>query len=524
MLMTDSGNAAPKDMTERLRAKIRPLSELADIAADLKRKGEVVVLAHGTFDLLHVGHVHHLLAARREGTVLVVTLTADEYVIKGPGRPVFSEQYRSEMLASLECVDWVAIHSGASAEEVIHAIKPVVYIKGAEYADAEKDLTGKIVSEREAVELNGGRLAFTNEVTFSSSSLINRHLNVFDASLQQYLDNLRARNVGDDILAAVESVYGLRVLVIGDAIVDEYQYTAPLGKSAKENIIATLYQDNEIFAGGVMATANHMAEFCGRVDVVTVLGGHDSHEELIRASLKPNINFIPFIRKGAPTTRKTRFVEAGYFRKMFEVYHMDDQPISGALEDEIDTLICEKARDYDLIVVNDFGHGLLTPRIIASLENHARFLTVNAQTNSANIGYNLVTKYTRADYIAIDAPEARLAAREKFGNLEADVVAKLKKMVHCERMVVTHGGKGCYVCDENDNIHQIPAFTKQVIDTVGAGDAFFGITSLLAARSVPSEFLGVVGNAAGAMKVRIVGHRKSVEKVPLMKFLVTLLK
>ena len=89
--------------------KLRPLAELGETAAAFRAAGETVVLAHGTFDLLHIGHLRHLREAKRHGTRLFVTITADAFVNKGPGRPIFSEHMRAEMLGALEFVDAVGI-------------------------------------------------------------------------------------------------------------------------------------------------------------------------------------------------------------------------------------------------------------------------------------------------------------------------------------------------------------------------------------------------------------------------------
>lgn len=505
-------------------AKVCSLDELRRVADELRARDETIVLAHGAFDLLHIGHVHHLRAARKNGTVLMVTVTADKHVIKGPGRPVFSEALRAEMVASLECVDWVAVHDGPSAEEAIEAIKPHVYVKGSEYADPDQDITGKIDDERAAVEAHGGRLAFTDEATYSSSSLINRYLDIYDAPLRDYLNSLRLRNVGEELLEAIRRVEDKRVLVVGDAIIDEYVYVRSLGKSPKEDMIATLHSDSEMFAGGVFAAANHAASLCAEVELITVLGAADPHEDLIRASLKPNVRFTPIYRPGAPTTKKTRFVHPTYFRKLFEVYTMDDAEIGGELESALVSRISQQAPDYDLTIVTDFGHGMITGRAVEALERHARFLAVNTQANSANFGYNLITKFARADYICVDAPEARLAAGDKSGEIESAVIERIREQVRCEHHIITHGDHGCIAFEPNGGVYHIPAFTKTVVDTLGAGDAFFAVTAPLVAAGVPMEIAGVIGNAAGAMMVSVVGHRKSIEKTPLIKYLETLLK
>src|SRR5439155_17110223 len=107
--------------------KILPIAKLGEVAQQMRALGRRVVLAHGTFDLLHIGHVRHLQAARGYGDVLIVTITADAYVNKGPGRPVFPEGLRSEMLASLSVVDFVGIVAGPDALPAIRAIRPQVY-------------------------------------------------------------------------------------------------------------------------------------------------------------------------------------------------------------------------------------------------------------------------------------------------------------------------------------------------------------------------------------------------------------
>src|SRR6516162_9048132 len=156
--------AFPTPVASNPREKVRTLPELAAISRQLAQSGKRVVQAHGTFDLLHLGHVRHLEAARRLGDVLVVTVTADRFVNKGPGRPVFGEVQRAEMLATLEYVDWVAVNEAPDAVSAIEAIQPRVYIKGQDYQNPQGDVTGKISKEREAVEACGGRIQFTDEV------------------------------------------------------------------------------------------------------------------------------------------------------------------------------------------------------------------------------------------------------------------------------------------------------------------------------------------------------------------------
>jgi rfaE bifunctional protein nucleotidyltransferase chain/domain len=506
------------------REKIMSVPELAATVHRMRQAGRRIVQAHGTFDLLHVGHVRHIEAAKELGDVLVITVTADRFVNKGPGRPVFNEGLRAEMLATLQYVDLVAINHEPDAVGAILAIRPDVYVKGQDYEKAEDDVTGKITAERRAVEDHGGRIHFTHEVMFSSTELINRHFNVFDPAVSRYLGSLRGNGALAETLKLIERVRDYRVVLVGDAIIDEYQYVVPMGKPPKESVIAGRYQDREIFAGGVFAAANHVASFCKKVDVITLIGSADGHEELIRGSLRPNVELHVLRRPGAPTTLKRRFVDPTSMRKLFELYVMDDSPLPDELANDVDRLIAELAPAANVVIATDFGHGLIGPSAVQTLVEYSPFLAVNTQTNSGNMGYNLITRYPEADYLCIDAPEARLALGDRIspvGEVAQKIVAE---HVDCPAIIVTHGRNGCVTHERDGETHTIPAFARNVVDTVGAGDAFLAITAPLVAAGGKMEQVGFVGNVVGALKVEIVGHRKPVEKPALIKGVTALLK
>jgi len=507
-----------------VRAKIKSLEEMGAIAHQARQAGETVVLCHGVFDVLHMGHVRHLEAARKEGTILCVTLTADRFVNKGPNRPVFPELLRAEMLAAMEYVDIIAINHAPSAENVLNTVKPSVYVKGSDYRNAAEDVTGKIDAERAAVEAHGGRVVFTDDITFSSSNLINRHFNVYQPELANYLESMRAGGALERLAGIIEKVADYKILIVGDAIIDEYKFVAPLGKSPKENMIATQYQNTEVYAGGVFAAANHVASFCKKVDLITCLGDSDRSEDLIRESLRPNVYLHPLTKPSSPTTRKTRFVESYSLRKLFEVYSMNDNPIDGAVEFDLHEMIRNRAKGYDLVIVTDFGHGLLCGNTLNILAEHAPFLAVNAQSNSANLGYNLITRYPRADYICIDSPEALLAAGDKHLELAEIMQNRLPRDVNCPNVIVTRGKFGCMTRSPDGKLSGVPALTSTIVDTVGAGDAFFAVTAPMVAAGADMSDVGFLGNAAGALKVGIVGHRTGVEKAGLIKFITAMLK
>ena len=279
----------------------------------------------------------------------------------------------------------------------------------------------------------------------------------------------------ESALALIESVKGYNVLFVGDSIIDEYHYVQSMGKSPKENLIAFRYTEKEVFQGGVVAAAEHARTFCKNVALCA----------------------------SPSAVRKVRFVDPTYMRKVFEVHY--DHVV--ARNDYMEGV-------YDAFIVTDFGHDRISGPMISRL-CAMPYVAVNAQTNSSNIGYNLITKYPHADYIVIDEPEARLAAADRDGHIE-DVIHKLAHG-RCERFVVTHGTKGAYGYDHGKFFH-CNAFTDVVVDTLGAGDAFFAVTAPMS-KTGSMEDLLFIGNAAGALKCGIVGHRKPVTKEALIEFI-----
>ena len=234
----------------RRSSKIKGLDELALCLQKLKAAGKKIVLSHGVFDLLHVGHIRHFEEARKMGDVLVVTLTQDEYVNKGPQRPAFSQDLRAEVIAALNVVDYVAINRWPLASETIQLLRPDIYAKGPDYKVLENDITGGIIKEAEAIRSVGGEIRCTDDLTFSSSSLMNEHLAVFSPEVNNYLEDFRGRHSVDEVLGWLKQASKLRPVVVGEAIIDEYVFCDTIGKSTKDPILAVLQERVECYAGG----------------------------------------------------------------------------------------------------------------------------------------------------------------------------------------------------------------------------------------------------------------------------------
>lgn len=505
-----------------IKNKICSIDLLEKISKTKKNNKNKIILCHGTFDLLHAGHFRHFQDSKNLGDILFVTITSDKFINKGPGRPLFNQYLRAEMIASLSYVDFVSIIDDPSAIPAIKKIRPDIYVKGIDYKEKKGDLTKKIIEEEKEVKKIGGVLKFTDNITFSSSSLINENFFSYEKKLSNIIDNYKKLGFSY-INSLIDKIKDLRVMIVGDSILDEYIYTDTLGKSAKESILATLKKNEEIFAGGSIAAANNISDFCKSVCLITTLGSKSKEQEnFIKSQLSSKIKLCSVSLKDRPITKKTRFIDSSYMRKMFEVYDMDDSPIGEKKENQIISIIKKNLSNVDLIIVTDFGHGLLSKKIIDEISKSKTYLAINAQTNSANRGYNLITKYKKADYICIDEPEFRLAMHDKHTSLKT-LLLHSSTLPDSKVFIVTTGKNGCLIKTEK-KIIEIPAFTNTVVDTIGAGDAFFVISSLFAYLNSSLIDIGFIGNVSGALKVNILGHSSSIKKTQLLKFIEAVIK
>ena len=504
------------------RGKIKEFEELSSILDGLRAEAKKIVHCHGVFDPLHIGHIRHFQQAKKLGDVLVVTVTPDRHVNKGPHRPVFTQDLRAEAVAALECVDFVAINRWPMAVEAIRALRPDVFVKGSEF-QGRKDRTGAIPLEEAAVTAVGGRIAFTEDLTFSASNLVNHHFPVFPPEVSRYLSGFAQRHPSDAVIGHLEALQPLKVLVVGEAIIDEYQYVEAIGKSSKEPTLVVKDLSTEQFAGGSLGVANHVANFTSAVTLVTMLGGKDSQELFIRQKLHRRIDPQFLYRKDSPTIVKRRFVESYFFTKLLEVYEINDTALDEAEVAELVDALRGQAAEFDLVIVADFGHGLLVQEAVDVLCRAARFLAVNTQSNAGNLGYHAISKYPRADYVCVAENEMRLEARDRRSDLRA-VVRTFADRLGCKRVVVTRGKNGCLCYGPEEGFFEVPAFAGQVVDRIGSGDAFLSVTAPCVAQNVPLEVVGFIGNVAGAQAVATVGNRTPIQRGPLIRHIEHLLK
>lgn len=160
------------------RVKILELEDVASWVKNEQEAGQIIGLCHGCFDVLHVGHLRHFVAAKNQCDLLVISVTPDRFINKGPNRPVFPSEQRSELIAGLSVSDVVCVNRWESAVNLINLLKPNIFFKGQEYENNASAINPLFLLEAEAIQSIGGVIKFTHEWTSSSSAAIKKMNNV----------------------------------------------------------------------------------------------------------------------------------------------------------------------------------------------------------------------------------------------------------------------------------------------------------------------------------------------------------
>lgn len=501
-------------------SKIIPFEAAASFFEGLREQGKRIVQCHGTFDLIHPGHVFHLEEARSLGDVLTVTVTGEGHVNKGPGRPYFNDQLRAHSLAALGCVNHVVVVPFPAAVEAIECVRPHIYCKGKEYETPQNDVTGNIADDVQTVERLGGKVCYIGSIVFSSTKLLNRHFDHLGSPVKAFCSALGRDFSPPEFRAAVESFADLKVLVIGDTIFDRYSYLKVQGLTSKNRIISGRYLWEDTQCGGALAVFRHVKQFTDQLTFISIVGTEPWVEPMVRSEVASHQDLI--LRDETFTTIvKQRFVEplseGKELSKLFSVNYIDAEAPSAAVQEKIEARITAEISKADVVLLADFGHGLLQPRIRQLLQETAPFLALNCQTNSNNHGFNIISRqYRRADAFSLDEQEMMLSCGHRHLDFPSELES-LRRHLQSSYAWLTRGAvETIGIC--NDQPHCLcPPLERDVTDTIGAGDAFFSVAGLAAARRLPVAMSTFLGQLAGAQAVRTVGNAQPISKQRLLK-------
>ncbi len=341
---------------------------------------------------------------------------------------------------------------------------------------------------------------------------------------EKYIDKIKKEFSFKYVDNQIKNLKKLNVLTIGDTIIDQYIFVSPKGRAVKDPIISAQYEHGESYAGGILAIARHISDFVKKIKVVTLIGDEKVNDQYFELEniINKAIELKTFIKKNSPTIVKKRYIDFYRNNKLFKVEYMNDSPISKNLTDKIVNYLNEELPKYDLVVVGDFGHGFINKDIRKKLEEKSRFLALNVQTNSANLGYNYFNLYKNPNFISMNEQEIRLPLCKRFEEIE-EIVKETYHLFKYENFLVSLGKRGSIFVNKG-KIFRAPVLVSTVKDTVGAGDALFALASLFVYSKKDPKLIPFIANCAGGLAANIVGNKENITKNKLRKFIGNILK
>ncbi len=481
--------------------KIKTRDELKAIIGPRPRVRSVI-MCHGVFDLVHPGHVRHLMYAKTKADILIASLTSDAHVSKTDFRPFVPQGLRAMNLAALEPVDFVIIDEYPKPIENIRYLEPDYFAKGYEYM--EGGVHPKTQEEIEALKSYGGELIFTpGDVVFSSSVFIEKAMpNLSIEKLETLMDSEGV--TFHSLREALDGFQGVRVHVLGDTIVDSYTYCTTISTgSVKTPTLSVKYDRHRDFAGGAAIVAKHLAHAGARACFSSILG-NDPLKAFVMAEMKnSNVDAAFIVDPTRMTTQKNVFLSDGY--RLLKFDKVDNRPISEAILEKLKTTLASS--DADAFVFSDFRHGIFNPGTIPILtESLPKGVFRVADSQMASRWGNILD-FQRFDLITPNEKEARFALGDQ-DSVVRPLALELYKKARCKTLILKLGSRGImtYIRPSVDvrSFFTIDSFTGPVVDTLGAGDALLAYATL----SLVTTGSPVIASILGSMAAGVASERE----------------
>jgi len=495
-----------------------------EILKKIKSSKKKIVMCHGVFDLFHVGHLNHFKEAKTHGDILIVSVTSDNYVNKGPGRPYFKLNQRLEILSSINLVDFLIVSDSPNSVNNIKKIRPNFYFKGPDYKNLKKDFTGYINDEIKAIKNVKGKIIFGTKETFSSSVLLNQISN-FNNDQKKTITNIKKNYKFEEIFSKIIKVINnLNILVIGEIIIDKFIFTNALGKSGKEAILNLEISKEIDYIGGAAAICNNLQDFTKKNELISFIGCENSKLNFIKKELskKTKLNF--FFKKNSQTIVKTKIIDSSTNNKLLGLYNFDDKKLSNKEENTFLKKIKQNVYKNDLVIVSDYGHGFISDKLALILSKQKNII-INTQLNAGNIGYHTISKYKNVQCAIINEVELRHEMRNRYEDIRK-LISRLSKKLKIQNLIVTAGKKGSYHFNsKKGKITFCPAFASNVIDKIGSGDAYMAIFSIMNLVFPKDPNISLfLSSLATAQVLEGFGNEKSIKLINLLKSLKYILK
>jgi rfaE bifunctional protein kinase chain/domain len=485
--------------------KVKTAEEVAALIGPRPRTKRAI-MCHGTFDIVHPGHVRHLLYAKSKADILIASLTADAHIAKANFRPFVPQELRAFNLAALEVVDYVVIDPRATPIANIAVIKPDYFAKGYEYT--RSGLHPRTAEEKAAVEAYGGEILFTpGDIVYSSSHLLDTEPPAI--ATEKLMALLVAERLSiQDIRQALDSFEGIRVHVIGDTIIDSYTHCAMIGGMTKTPTMSVRFESRTDFVGGAAIVAKHVTAAGAKVTYSTVLGDDALAEFALKDLQAAGVECLPIIDRTRPTTNKNAIVAGGY--NLIKVDTLDNRSISDRIQKTLSDQIMEVPAD--VIVFSDFRHGIYNrdtiPPLTRAIPERA-FRVADSQVASR---WGNILEFRGFDLVTPNEREARFALGDQ-DSVVRPLGLRLYRQAECKTLILKLGERGLMTfrgvpkSDEDvRSFFALDSFAERVVDAVGAGDALlaYAAPSLLATKNVVTAT--VLGALAAAVECEYEGN------------------
>jgi rfaE bifunctional protein kinase chain/domain len=484
-------------LLERYSHKIKSVQELCDIIGARPRE-KTVIMCHGVFDVVHPGHIRHLLYAKSKADVLVASVTADRYVDKGVHRPLVPQDLRAVNLAAFEMVDHVIIDDHAEPLAALALIKPDYFCKGFEYSGP----SAKTGRETEIVSRYGGEVIFSpGDIVYSSSRLIElAPPDIKLAKLQALMERFGV--TFGDLRHALKKMAGFQVHVVGDTIVDTVTHANLIGVSSKTPTMSVQVERTEHFVGGAAVVAKHIRAAGARVVFSTVLGKDRCGDFVVGSLLASGIELNGCVDTARPTTEKNAIVAGGY--RLIKLDTVDNRPISTRTVAELKRNLAETPAHA--VVFSDFRHGIFNRDTIPELVQAIPHYCLRAADSQVASRWGNILDFQGFDLITPNEREARFAAGDQDSVIRS-LALNLYHAARCKWLILKLGGRGV-LTQADDESFVVDSFADAVIDPVGAGDALlaYATLGLLVPGDRPSSTL-VVATILGVFAAGVACER-----------------
>jgi rfaE bifunctional protein kinase chain/domain/rfaE bifunctional protein nucleotidyltransferase chain/domain len=497
-------------MSPSYQRKIVSFSKLLEVAAEARRDGKTLAQCHGCFDIVHPGHVRYLEFARRQGDLLVVTLTADAAISKGPTSPHIPQELRAENLAALELVDYVYVDPSPTAESVLDALRPDVYVKGKEY---ETSRHPGFLRERAIVESYGGRVIFSSgETVFSSTHLI-ANMPRADEFDSHKLELLRRRHniTRAMLLDALARMRDLRVAVVGDIIVDRYVFCDTIDVAGESPMMSLAELRDERFIGGAAIVARHLAALGARPFLFAATAADDTARQVADVLDAEGVDH--HLMPSRPSmVEKTRYIVEA--TKLLKVDRAASVPLDSRAERNAIGVVLECLDHIDAMILCDFGYGTVTTGLLNQVlpELTRRKIIVAADVSGSR---GRLAEFQGVDLFCPTERELRTVLSDFDRGLSA-VAWDLMSLTRARQMIVTLGNRGLVTFERRSTelaspdwsgrllSEHIPSLAEHSVDKLGYGDALLaaatlGLTSGL--NLMQSAWLGLLAGEVEAARL-----------------------